>query len=99
MKSPNSGGGSAPTGHLLSPNAASSPGIGLQLLELLAKEVSWKSPKEPRLLARQQVALYKLTEGPFTDDNAYITHWKWRSQTAACRDSLPLWYSVFGIGR
>lgn len=47
MKSPNNGGGSTPTGHLFSPKEASSTGTGLQLLELLANEVSWKSPKNP----------------------------------------------------
>ena len=47
MKSPSNGGGSAPTGHLFSPNEASSTGIGLHLLELLANEVFWKFPKNP----------------------------------------------------
>ena len=38
MKSPNNEGDRVPTGHLLSPNEASSTRIGLYLIELLAKE-------------------------------------------------------------
>ena len=45
MKSPNNGGDRVPTGHLLSPNEASSTGTALHSIELLAKGVSWNSPK------------------------------------------------------
>ena len=37
MKLPNNGGDRVPTGHLLSPNKAYSAGIGLFIMELLAK--------------------------------------------------------------
>lgn len=38
VKFPNNGEGRHPTGHLVSPNKASSAGIRLQLIELLAKQ-------------------------------------------------------------
>lgn len=43
------------TVHLLSPNKASSTETGLYSIELLAKEVIWKSPsnKQVRMLPRQ----------------------------------------------
>ena len=44
MELPNNGGDRAPTGHLLSPNEASSPKIGLHIIELLAKGIPWESP-------------------------------------------------------
>ena len=44
MKLPNNEGDRAPTGCLLLPNEASSTRNGLHLTEVLAKEVSWKSP-------------------------------------------------------
>lgn len=39
LKSPNNEGKRVPTGHLLSPNKAYNTGIGLNPIEMLAKEV------------------------------------------------------------
>jgi hypothetical protein len=47
MKSPNNEDDKVTTGHLFSPSDASSTVTGLHPLELLAKEVSWKSPNNP----------------------------------------------------
>ena len=47
MRSPSNGGDRVPTGHLLSPNEASSTRIGSHPIKLLAKAVPLKSPNNP----------------------------------------------------
>lgn len=47
MKSSSNGGDRAPPGHLLSPSETFSPCIGLNLIKLLAKGVTWESPSNP----------------------------------------------------
>lgn len=74
MKSPNNRVYEIPTGYLLLQNEASSTGIGLYSIELLAIEI----PKQPRL--RQWVALYNLSEALLLrTDNTHTIHLTWRS--------------------
>ena len=51
MKLPNNGGDSTQTSNFLSPNGASSPGIELQLIELLTKE-SHRNPQTTQALTK-----------------------------------------------
>ena len=55
MKTTNYGRDGAPAGHLLSPNEASSPGVGLYLIEILAKGVHENSQ------TTQTIAFHKRT--------------------------------------
>lgn len=62
MKLPNSGEDRGPSSHFLSLNEAS--GMGICLIELLAKKVPRESLKQPRLLPRVWIVLHKLTVRP-----------------------------------
>ena len=64
MKLTNNEENRAPTGYLLLPNEASSTGIGLHLIELLAKGISWESPDVPGCCQDSKAALHKLTARP-----------------------------------
>lgn len=47
MKPSNTRGDRGPAGQVLSPNEASSIGIELHIIELLAKGIPWESPNNP----------------------------------------------------
>lgn len=59
MMSPSNEGDVVPAGHCLSPSLIT--GTGLNSIELLTQRIPWKSPNILKLLARQQVALCKLS--------------------------------------
>lgn len=65
MRSPNIGDDGVSASHLLSPNESSITKTGLNFVELLANGVTWKSPKQPRMLLEQWTALCKLRAGPY----------------------------------
>lgn len=62
------------TGYFLSPNAASSTGVGLHLIGLLAKGASQELPNNTG--CRQDYWLLSINQwqGPMADDNTYTTH-------------------------
>lgn len=64
------------TGHFLLPTSNRTQ---LHSIELLAKGVPWKSPKQHRQLLRQWVALCKLTVGCIAKNNTHTTRWTRRS--------------------
>ena len=98
MKLPNSRSDRATANHLLSPNEASSTGIGLYILDLLSKGVSWECPnntghcKDSRLFSRNW------QKGPVAEHNTFTTHWTWRNWSGAYIEPLLLHASVFGTG-
>lgn len=71
MKLTNTGGDVAPSGHLLSPNEASSTGNGLYPIKLLAKEVPWEHPNNPGYC---QGSPQVNSKAPIAEDNTYATH-------------------------
>lgn len=64
VRSPNIGEDPVPTEHPLATNEGFGTKTGLYSIELLAKDGSWKSPKQPKLLRTQWAALCKLTACP-----------------------------------
>lgn len=67
--------------HLLSTNEASSAKIGLYLIELLTKGISWDSLNNIGYWQDNRLFSANWQDGTIAGDDTYIIHWPWRSQT------------------
>ena len=88
-----------PTGHLLSPMEASSTGVGLHLIELLAKGFSWSFQNS--WTVDKAIGSFAQTEGKALLLKTIPTQLmeKWRSRTDAYLELLSVWTSIPGTGR
>ena len=87
-----------PTGHLLSPMEASSTGVGLHLIELLAKGALCESPNDTGCCQDYRLFSTNWQQGPNAKDNLYTNHWTWRGQTSAYVEPSLLYSTVFCSG-
>jgi hypothetical protein len=74
MKFPNDEGDRVPTGHLFSLNKASNTGPRLHPIELLAKGLLWKFPKDPGIFQDNKFIFANCQKGTIAKDNTHITH-------------------------
>lgn len=88
-----------PTGHFLSHDETSNSTVRLHLIELLAKEMSWKPQNNPDPgFCQHSVLLYtNWWQGPITEDT-YITNLTQRILAWSYKESSLISAGVFSIG-